>query len=442
MRRMQGECRRHMRSGLRIPVVLRYLDQVCNTDILNISASGIGLKNPGETLIQFGEKVDITLRNRPSMTLEATVAYVGKSRIGLNFNRPSLSEQELRNVYRCAPWWQQLSLQIKRLVWRIGRRSAVFLTNTLLRPLILKWVRPQFIFAAYGNERQASTYFSPTLARWMPLNLILGYIRHKEVRGLLVAPQYLENELQTDARKMREYIERLPTDFHTAKVIALAGRLPVFANRAGIELSPQLVEGSRGTRYMIWDIARKLRARPELAQYNSIVVLGGAGRIGSAVCEDITKIYSQVVAFDPRYEAEEERRTEWGVVLRTSNPTRLRNQHLYIALTQQGDEILDIHQYLPSGSLIADDTHPCISFDGREVLETYDIAVEKTVLSHDEFLMWPRMPSWNNRDIPGCLVEALVLLHHPESMNSSFAEFCENAERLGFAGRLVRPLDE
>lgn len=38
-----------------------------------------------------------------------------------------------------------------------------------------------------------------------------------------------------------------------------------------------LVEGSLGTRYMIWDVARQMRERPQYCQQNSIVVLGGAG---------------------------------------------------------------------------------------------------------------------------------------------------------------------
>lgn len=92
--------------------------------------------------------------------------------------------------------------------------------------------------------------------------------------------------------------------------------------------------------------------------------------------------------------------------------------------------------------MIADDTHPCISLTAREQLQSRQIAVEKVVLSHEEFLMWPRMPAWSNRDIPGCLVEALVLLRQPGVGEGDFSAFCQEAEFLGFTGRLISPLDE
>jgi len=442
MRRMQGEYRRHMRSGIRIPVVLRYSDQTLYTDTLNISASGMGLKHPDTTRFKTGEIIDVTLGDRPDLTVQATVAHVGPKHVGLQFHRPPMSDQELGRVYNCAPWWQRLWTMATRAAWRTGRRLAVFCANTLLRPLILKVVQPRFIFAAYGTERQASTYYSPFLARWMPFNLILGYIQHQDVRGLLVAPQYLEHELRGVPNKVRRYIDQLQQDFPTAGRIALVGRLPVFAMKAGVEMNSPLVEGSRGTRYMIWDIARTLREREIANPSDGIVVIGGGGRIGAAVSHDVAGLYSQVVAFDPRFQVEQEEHLGHSRILCTSNPERLKDHRLFIALSRHGDELLEWVDYIHAGSLIADDTHPCISFDGRERLTRHDITVEKTVLSHDEFSMWPRMPNWNNRDIPGCLVEALVLLNRPDLTDGDFADFCREAERLGFSGRLVKPLDE
>ncbi|GGX41481.1 hypothetical protein GCM10007392_05500 [Saccharospirillum salsuginis] len=402
----------------------------------------MGLRRTPEADIEPGETVSVVVRDCPDLSIVAKVTYVGAARIGLNFQRVPLSDQELSRVYLSAPRWQRLSVWVKRSAWSGGRRLAVFTANTLLRALILKWVRPRFIFAAYGTQRQAATYYSPSLARFMPLNLILGYIRHQDMRGLMVAPQYLEHELQSEPPKVRHYIEQLQRDFRGAERIALVGRLPNFVKKAEIEIDSPLVEGSRGTRFMLWDVARALRRRPQYLEHDSIVVLGGAGRIGSAVCRDIARLYAKVLAFDPRYTEEEEVETGDGILLRTANPERLADQRLYIALTQNGDEVLELGPYIPSGSLIADDTHPCIDFDARTELEQHGISVEKTVLSHNEFSMWPRMPAWNNRDIPGCLVEALVLLHHPELTDNDFIAFCHEAERLGFAGRLVEPLDD
>lgn len=273
----------------------------------------------------------------------------------------------------------------------------------------------------------------------MPSNLVLGFIRNQDMRGLLVASQFLEDELEEDSEKVRLYVDQLQKDYPDVQQIALVGRLPNFVMKAGIEITEPLVEGSLGTRYMIWDVARQMRERPQYCQQNSIVVLGGAGRIGNAVCQDLTNLYDKVIGFDPRYEEDREIATDQGTVLQTSSLSHLQDEKLYIGLTHQGDAVLDLQQYITPGALIADDTHPCISLTAREKLQERQIAVEKVVLSHEEFLMWPRMPSWSNRDIPGCLVEALVLLRRPGIGKSNFSVFCEEAEFLGFTGRLISP---
>ncbi len=442
MIRMHGEYRRHLRSGIRIPVTVSYADHAFETSTLDISVSGLRLKRPEGIFIRAGEKVDIHFRDKADTKVVATVMHTGQSHIGVQFYDRRFTGPELRAFYEVAPLWQRLSTRTRRALWKQGRRFAVFSANTYLRSLILALVRPRFIFAVYGNEKQVRSYFTPAMARRMPFNLLLGFIRNENMRGLMVAPQFLEDELQADSDKVRLYIERLQQDFPEARRIALVGRLPNFVKKAGIEIAPPLVEGSLGTRYMIWDIARQMRERPQYREQNSIVVLGGAGRIGNAVCQDLTSLYDRVIGLDPRYEEDNEITTDQGTVLQTASLEHLHDQPLYIALTQRGDDVLDLYTHMPAGAMIADDTHPCISLKVRERLQENRIEVEKIVLSHDQFMMWPRMPDWNNRDIPGCLVEALVLLNQPDIAEGGFDHFCRQAERLGFTGRLVRPLDE
>lgn len=442
MNNSNKERRRHRRSGIRVPVELSYADETIETNTLNMSASGLRLKRPGRFSAQPGEVVDVSFRGASQAPLAAWVAHLGKTHIGIQFDEKRLSGDELRALYDLAPAWQRLLVGSKRRLWQDSRRIGVFLANTLLRSLIIRLVRPQFIFAVYGNRRDTDTYWSPKMGERMPSNLVLGFIRNQKARGLLVASQTLEHELQADSDKVRDYISTLQQDFPKAKRFALVGRLPTFAKKAGIEIADPLVEGSLGTRYMIRGVAQQMQARPQYSQETSIVVLGGAGRIGNAVCEDLTGLYKKVIAYDPRYEADEEIKTDQGTVIRTSNVARLHDQKLYIGLMSHGDVVLDLYQHMPSGSMIADDTHPCISLNAREKLLEREIAVEKVVLSHSEFLMWPRMPSWNHRDIPGCLVEALVLLQHAELEGSDFLSFCQQAEEMGFAGRLIKPLAE
>jgi PilZ domain-containing protein len=439
---IEKERRRDRRSGIRVPVNLNYADATIETSTLNMSAGGLRLKRPSGLFIQPGRMIDISFRGASLEAMPALVANMGKSHIGIQFDEKRFSDFELRELYDLAPAWQRLLVNSRRRLWRDSRRFAVFFANTFLRSLIIKLTKPDFVFAVYGNRRDADTYFSPELAKKMPPNLVLGFIRNQNARGLLVASQTLEHELQADSDKVRDYMGQLQRDFPDVKRIALVGRLPNFVKKAGIDISDPLVEGSLGTRYMIWDVAKQMKARPEYSQETSIVVLGGAGRIGNAVCDDLSGLYEKVIAYDPRYEQDEEVTTNHGTVLRTSNVARLHDQKLYIGLMSHGDVVLDMFQHMPKGSLIADDTHPCISLNVREKLLEKEITVEKVVLSHSEFLMWPRMPSWNRRDIPGCLVEALVLLQRPELEGGEFLSFCQQAEGMGFTGRLIKPLAE
>ncbi|MFE8069906.1 PilZ domain-containing protein [Marinobacteraceae bacterium S3BR75-40.1] len=439
---MHGEYRRHRRSNIWMPVDISYASETLEAKTVDVSTSGMRLQRPGNLFLRPGEKLDITFRNKADTTVPATVAHVGKSHIGLQFYRRQLSEYELRELYSVAPVWQRFFARARRALWMHSRRFGVLAANTFLRRAIVGVVRPHFVFAVYGTEKEADTYFTPGMARRMPPNLVLGFIRNQHMRGLLVASQTFEEELQQDSGKVQAYIDQLRADFPEVQRIALVGRLPNFVKKAGIEISAPLVEGSLGTRYMIWDVARQMKALPRYAQHKSIVVLGGAGRIGNAVCEDLTGEFETVIAFDPRYEEEEQLQVNEGTIIRTSNVARLQPEQLYIGLTHHGDVILDLSPHMPAGSLIADDTHPCISLEAREQLQEQEIAVEKVVLSHEEFLMWPRMPAWNNRDIPGCLVEALVLLQHPKLEGQDFLSFCHEAKKMGFVGRLIRPLDE
>ncbi|HKK54746.1 PilZ domain-containing protein [Marinobacter sp.] len=439
---MHGEYRRHLRSGIRVPVVLTFASHTIETNTLDVSASGLLLKRPRQVYIRPGEVIDVDFRDRPDIRVSARVTHTDKSHIGLQLDRTHFSDSNLNQLFEDSPSWQRLIAKNKRVLWKKSRRVGVFMANTFLRSAIIALVKPRFLFAVYGNREQAGSYFTPWMAERMPHNMVLGFIRQGDMRGLMVASQYMEDELEQDSEKVRFYLNQLQRDFPDVQRIALVGRLPNFVMKAGIEITDPLVEGSLGTRYMIWDVARKMLERPQYCQQTSIVVLGGAGRIGNAVCQDLTGLYDRVIAFDSRYGEDRELATDQGTVLQTSSLSHLEGEMLYICLTTHGDAVLEFQQHMAPGALIADDTHPCISLTTLESLKQQQIAVEKVVLSHDEFLMWPRMPAWSNRAIPGCLVEALVQLRRPEVGERDFPAFRQEAEFLGFSGRLIRPLNE
>jgi len=442
MKTSHGEYRRHFRTGIRIPVTVDIANQSRSTSTLNLSFSGLRLAKPEDLSLEPGQALNIQFSRPGNFRVPARVVHVGEHHVGLKLYRARLTDNDIDNLVQAAPFSQRARVYLRRAAWKGSRRAGVLGANTLLRPLLLKWVRPSFLFAVYGSARDVQTYYTPTMEKLLPDTIIGGVIQNRGRRGLLVASKYLESELAQDSEKVQEYIGHLRRDYPEVRCIALVGRLPNFTMKAGIPIEPPLVDGSMGTRYMIWEAVRKMKEMTPYQHEQGITVLGGAGRIGNLVCEDLLDLFPKVYGFDPRYQEEQRLDRGQGTIIRTANRERLADHRLFVALTHHGDVIRDLVDAMPPGALIADDTHPCISLEVRELLETHRIQTLKIVLTHHLFSMWPRMPAWNNRDIPGCLVEALVLLEQDETNLSHFPSFRQTARRLGFQGRLVEPLDE
>ncbi len=442
MSTLHGEYRRHERTHVRTAVSVDLPLGNLDTKTLDVSHRGIGLKKPNELTLTSGQTVNVVFNRMHGKAVQARIVHVGEHHIGLQLDQSRFSDNDIDGIIQSAPWPQRLLVAMRRAFWRGTRRTGVLALNTVLRQLILRLYRPSFLFAVYGNERDASTYYTPSMLKLMPANLLGGFIRHRNKKGLMVGSKFLENELAEDSDKVRQYMQDLQAEFSSIKKIALVGRLPNFVMKAGLEITPPFVDGSMGTRYMIWDVARQMRELPEYRGETSIVVLGGAGRIGNLVCEDLAREFSAVIAFDPRYDQEEKIYTPSGTILRTGRELRLSDHKLFIGLTHHGDVIQQLQPFLMPGSLIADDTHPCISTAVRATLKAHHIKVVKIVLTHDEFSTWPRLPAWSNRDIPGCLVEALVLLEQDGTRLDELEPFATTAVALGFHGKLTSPVDD
>lgn len=442
MNTLHGEYRRHARTGIKTDVSVDLPLGNLDTNTVDVSPRGLGIKKPATLNLAPGQTVSVIFNRMEGKAVQARIVHVGDNHIGLLLDQTRFSEQDIDGIVRSAPWQERLLVSIRRTFWKTARRSAVLAVNTFLRQALLRFYKPQFLFAVYGNERDVSTYYTPRMLRMMPPNLLGGFIRHRQQRGLLVASKFLESELAEDSAKVRTFLQDLQAEFGQVGKIALVGRLPNFAMKAGIEITAPFVDGSMGTRYMIWDVARQMKELPEYSGETSIVVLGGAGRIGNKVCEDLAQVYSTVIAYDPRYDQEEKIYTPSGMILRTAKELRLSDHKLFIGLTHHGDVIKDLQSWLTPGSLIADDTHPCISAAVRASLKANHIKVMKTVLTHDEFSTWPRMPAWSNRDIPGCLVEALVLMEQGSNVVESLETFATTAVAIGFHGKLTPPVED
>ncbi|MEJ2680386.1 MAG: PilZ domain-containing protein [Gammaproteobacteria bacterium] len=439
---LHGEYRRHNRTDIRTSVSLGLPGNQLNTKTLDISESGIALNKPARLNMTIGQSVSISFPKMPFFKISAKIVRTSDDNIGLELNQLRLSQIDIDGIVHTAPWYERLRYYSKRTIWKTFRRVGIFLANTALRRPLLSIIKPTFIFAAYGTEKDIGTYLTPRMSKMIPPLLLAGFIKNRGHKGILVAPKFFEHELAHDSNAVNQYLKQLENEFPHVKTIALVGRLPNFVMKAGHRIAPPYVDGSMGTRYMIWDISQQMHALPQYKNETSIGVLGGAGRIGSLVCNDLVGEYTTVIAFDTRYEKDEIISVSNCTILRTRDPKHLMNTKLYISLTHHGNAITDFMCHLPAGALLADDTHPCISFSVRNQLENLNIEVKKIVLFHPDFLMWPRMPAWSNRAIPGCLVEALVLLDQTEGDPITFDSFCTQAKRIGFQGQLLKPLNE
>jgi len=442
MSTLHGEYRRHERTPIKTKVSLSIENQGLATRTRDVSESGLCITKPRDLQLEAGQTVQVTFDRMANFSVPATIIRVSNNQIGLSLDHLRFSEHDISSIIKTSPWHQRFLTSCRRSFWRAGRISLMLSVNTLLRKVLLKWLQPDFVFAVYGDAKQVGTYATPRTLRMIPPLIIGGIIRSGKRTGVMVAPKYLEQELAQDSDKVRAYLQQLEDEFGDVGTVALSGRLPNFVMKAGCDINAPYIDGSSGTRYLIWDVARQMQARPEFKQENVICVLGGAGRIGSKTCEDLAQLFPLVIAFDPRYSMQEEVYTPNGKIIRTSDYALLKNARLFIGLTQNGDAIRDLMCYIPSGSLIADDTHPSISYETRQELRSLGISVEKTALQHADFNLWPRLPGWNNRAIPGCLVEALVLLEQERDEAGEFSEFCATANALGFHGKLFKPVEE
>ncbi|MDX5299344.1 MAG: PilZ domain-containing protein, partial [Gammaproteobacteria bacterium] len=308
MKSSHADYRRYERTGVTLPVTVSHSQHVLPLQLrtLNISSGGLGLVREMGLQMRQGDPVTLRFRGMDDQPLAAHVVHVGPHHVGLSLLKHALSDMELDQLINLAPWLQRQKVRAKRALWTQSRRFAVLSVNTLLRPLLLQQIKPKVLFAVYGSERDVRTYYTPTLQKLLPPMIIAGFIRAGRHRGLMVASQHLESELAKSNDKVEDYLLKLRKEFPKVRRIALVGRLPTFVRKAGLDITAPFVDGSMGTRYMIWDVARQMRALPGYQNDIGIIVLGGAGRIGDPVCRDLLREFPRVVAFDPRYTEEQE----------------------------------------------------------------------------------------------------------------------------------------
>ncbi len=346
---------------------------------------------------------------------------------------PHPSDRPVKKTVKKTPPW------LKKL--RLLSRMFFFASLYVFWPLFRQWVKPAVVFLVYpGTIKDSRAYFPKWASRFLRAVFPLGLLRFGSRWGLYGATQTSAEDLDNNPEKIRDILEATLKEFPKARVIALAGRLPGFVRKAGIELQAPFVDGSLGTRYAMREAALEVaKLTGKCPEDVNIALLGGAGYTGSQLIQDCKDLFRTIIALDPRYGKGLEQE---GSVVCTSDPTNLLYADAAVVLTARGDDIVNTVPYFRAGAVVADDTHPCIHQPIRERLMERGVTLKKAIARDGRLAMYPRLPNFRSDNIPGCLLEALVVLQRGREVLASPGTFFKAAHELHFKAELMDHPDD
>ncbi len=300
---------------------------------------------------------------------------------------------------------------------------------------------PRIVFLVYGDERHKRACWSKRREKRIGLLGIIGLIRFVSngvaLSGLTIATTRSREEIDRNPALALTIIDEVRRRFPKVRAIALAGQFPSWIKRAGKEPPEPCVTGTMGTCFTVVEAVRGVRVSSSEHESAAVVaVVGGGGYTGNKVVELLAKefAFATVIAVDPRYK--ECIRSEDRVYY-TSAADSVRSANLVVVLTAKGDDALESAEHARHGSVWLDDTHPTM---GRSVLDRlvgHMVNVRK-ITSEGELVMFPGLPDFSAGDIPGCLLEALVVAYSGRQVLSSYASFAQRAVGMGIRPRLGR----
>ncbi len=323
--------------------------------------------------------------------------------------------------------------QIKGL--RLLGRIVLFFLLYFSWPLLRQLGKP-LVFAVYGTKKHQRAYWPDWIHKRLRGAFPIGLLRFENSWGFVAASNINAEEFAADPLLAVHYIQELRKEFPKAKVIALAGGLPGWLRKAGKNIANPFVDGSLGTRFAMMKAAKDTAGILGKKTQDVIIgLLGGTGYTGSQVVDDAAKDFCDVVAVDPKYDGHAWRA---GNVLFTNNPADLTVTHAVIVLTRKGDDAATAVPFFRQGTIVVDDTHPCMSPQLRDKLQNSGVDLWKAVMANGRLQMIPRMPNFRSDSIPGCLLEALVVLKRGRDPLMDSELFFQTATELGFHSELMR----
>ncbi len=338
-------------------------------------------------------------------------------------------------------------MSFKRLVVNFFRQGFLICLE-ILWFLVIRFVyKPDFVFLVYGDERHKRACWPKFVERIIGLIGLIGFLRfksgHERRRGLILATTKSRDEIFKNPHLALEIVAEAKSRF-PSPLIALAGQLPgwIIAASKALPAEP-CVTGMLGTCYTVLNSVReaitdRLPEREDGGPWKSVVVavIGGAGHTGSEVVKLLAREerVSCVIALDPKNRYDERE----GKVWKTSNSEVLVQANLAVVFTGKGDDAKLAVKQLKRGVVVLDDTHPMI---GREMVESLraKLASVYKVTSKgggSGLRYLPLLPDFRQGDIPGCLLEALVVSVFGRDSLVSYDVFEQRARSLGIVPNL------
>lgn len=336
----------------------------------------------------------------------------------------------------------------KRSAWSVWCWNKTRQIMLIVLEFLWKWVihffyKTDFIFLVYGQERHKRACWSKRRERKIGLFGLIGFIscckNGKKLRGLILASTKSMEEFNNSPELAVTVTDEVRKRFPDVQAIALAGQLPGWLVRSSGN-APQhpLIGGMRGTCFVVRQAVRKITEDFGSANQLCVAVAGGAGHTGTEVVRVLAEDYGRVVAFDSRFQDEDE---EIGNVICTNQPSSLGEASVMVVLTAKGDDVEFAAQHLRSGTVVADDTHPMMNKKIRRLFINQGASLVKVTVADGSVSMWPRLPDFKRDDVPGCLLEALVVTLRGPQVLESQEVFDLAAKELGFKSRLEKHPD-
>jgi hypothetical protein len=294
---------------------------------------------------------------------------------------------------------------------------------------------PDYLFVLYpGTERHKRLYFPEWAERYLRPVFPTGFIRFGGSWGMMVGGLATAESLEASPDLMRSMIAETRRQFPSVEVIAMAGRLPGVAEKIGVPLEAPFIHGDRGTVCAMRGAAHEMATQLDRpCSELTIALVGSGGFIGSRLVASLSGDFGRVIALDPR----NERRHEIGNVLHTGDPHDVAEAETVLILTARGADTATMAPHLRAGAVVADDTHPEIPAPLRRAMEARGATVLKASIADSRIRIFPRIPVFRKDDIPGCLLEALVVVERGPEVLSSQVGFDAAAAELGFHARLA-----